>query len=140
MRYLAYDKRATPAVNLEALVLLAFQQGLVRFAKMTALLSAVWTLLVAVLIVGRQATSWLQYGVWDPYPLSSVINSVEKDRGSAYMTASSGRTATEVTILQGMTDWLLEIPAIVPLLIASVLLLVFYSGLLVIEKRYSTRD
>jgi hypothetical protein len=121
-------------------VLLALQQGLVRFAKMTALLSAVWTLLVAVLIVGRQATSWLQHGVWDPYPLSSVINGLEKDRGSAYITASSGRPATEVTILQGTTDWLLEIPAIAALLIASVLLLFFYSGLLVIEKRYSTRD
>jgi hypothetical protein len=140
MRHLAYDKRATPAVNLEALVLLAFQQGLVRFAKMTALLSAVWTLLVAVLIVGRQTTSWLQHGVWDPYPISAVINGLEKDRGSAYIMASSGRAATEVTILQGTTDWLLEIPAIAPLLIASVLLLVFYSGLLVIEKRYSTRD
>ena len=140
MRRLAYDKRATPTVSLEAHVLLAFQQGLVRFATMTALLSAVWTILVAVLIVGRQATSWLQNGVWETYSLSSVINDLKKDQGSTYTTASSDRTASELTIMQGAPDWLLEIPAIVPLLIASVLLLVFYSRLVVIEKRHFTHN
>ena len=121
-------------------MLLAFQQGLVRFATMTALLSAVWTILVAVLIVGRQTTSWLQNGVWETYSLSSVINGLKKDQGSTYTTASSDRTASELTIMQGAPDWLLEIPAIVPLLIASVLLLVFYSRLVVIEKRHFTHN
>jgi hypothetical protein len=134
MRRLAYDKRVTSAVNLEIYAVLASRQRLVRFAKMTALLSAAWTILVAILIVGRQATSWLQDGVWESYPLSSVISSLEKGQGSTYTTASADKPAA----ISGTLDWLLEIPAIVPLLIASVLLLAFYSRLTTIEKRHST--
>ncbi len=137
MRCLGYDKRATFEVNLREQRLSAFQQRLVRYAKITALLSAVWTILCAVLIVGWQVTSWLQNGVWDAYPLSSVIKSLENDQAVSYVTASSDKFETKLMDKQVMADWLLEIPAIVALLIASALLLAFYMRLTVIEKNSS---
>jgi hypothetical protein len=96
------------------------------------LVSTVWTILCAVLIVGWQVTSWLQGGIWDP-SLSSMIRSLQGNQDITYATASANKPATE-----GITDWFLEIPAIVPLLIASALLLVFYAWLATIEQEDST--
>ena len=110
----------------------AFQR-LVRFAKTTALLSAVWTILCAVLIVGWQVVSWLQNGVWEPYSLSSIIKGLQGNQDITYATASANKSVTG-----GITDWLLEIPAILPFLIASTLLLTFYTWLATIEKKNST--
>ena len=103
----------------------AFQR-LVQFAKITALLSAVWTILCAALIIGLQVFS----GEWNAYRLSSVIESLKRDQNSVYVTASSNKSETEWTI----ADWLLELPAIVPLLIIAALLLAFYLRLAVLAK------
>jgi hypothetical protein len=104
----------------------------VKFAKITALLSAGWTFLCAVLIVGLQVTLWLRNGIWETYSLSSVIKASENHQNIKYVTASSDKFETE-----GMADWVLEIPAMVPLLIALALLLTFYWRLRIIENRNS---
>jgi hypothetical protein len=112
----------------------AFLQ-VVKFAKMTALLAAAWTILCAVLIVGWQVTSWIQNGEWEAYRVSSVIISLKNDRNYKYVTASLDKIETDSTIQQVLADWLLDIPAIVPLLIVAALLLAFYLKLSAIEKR-----
>jgi hypothetical protein len=104
----------------------------VKFAKIAALLSAGWTFLCGALIVGLQVTLWLRNGIWETYSLSSVIKVLESNQNIKYVTASSDKFETE-----GMADWLLEIPAMVPLLIALALLLSFYWRLTIIERRNS---
>jgi hypothetical protein len=112
----------------------------VKFAKITALLSAVWTILCAAIIVGLQVTSLIRNGVWDAYQLSSIIKSLKSGQNITYVTASSDRFAMDLTIKQVMADWFLEIPAIVPLLIVAALLLGFYLRLAVIEKEASGKN
>jgi hypothetical protein len=101
----------------------------VKFAKITALLSAAWTILCAVMIVGFQAASWIRNGVWDGYRLSSVLKSLKGDQNITYVTASADKFDAELTTKQAIADWLLGIPAIVPLLIVAALHLAFYLGL-----------
>jgi len=93
-------------------------------------------MLCVVLLVGWQAISWLHSGVWDAYPLSSVIKNLESDQNIKYAVASSDKFKSTLTFDQVMSD-LLETPAIVPMLIALTLLLVFSMRLAIIEKEIS---
>jgi|ERR1700730_14874499 len=114
----------------------AFQR-VVKFAKMTVLLSAGWTILCAATIVVMQVTFWIRNGVWDTYRLSSILKNLKSDQSSKYVTASADKFGTELTIKQVIADWLLGIPAIVPLLIVAALHLAFYLRLAAIEKEAS---
>jgi hypothetical protein len=111
----------------------AFQR-VVKFAKMTALLSAGWTILCAATIVVMQVTSWIRNGVWDTYRLSSILKNLKGNHDTTYVTASADKFGTELTIKQGIADWLLGMPAILPLLIVAALHLAFYLRLAAIEK------
>lgn len=108
---------------------------LIRFAKMTALVADIWTILYAVLIVGWQITSFLREGSWPALPLASVINKLELSGGAIYATASVGETQRGQ--LEYVTDAMLSVPAIVLLLLAAALLTAFYLWLTDMEKRYS---
>jgi hypothetical protein len=107
-----------------------------RFAKATTLFSAAWTIICAVFVTGLQISSWLKKGVWDAYPISSVIDRLKTGEAATYVLASSDILDAELINSQVLTNWLLRIPAIVPLLIASALLISFYMLIAVIEKRY----
>jgi hypothetical protein len=91
-----------------------------RFTKATTLFSAAWTMVCAVFVIGLQIASWLKNGVWDAYPIST------------YVMASSD----ELINNQVLANWLLRIPAIVPLLVGAALLVAFYMLITVIEKKY----
>jgi hypothetical protein len=106
-------------------------QPVAKFTKLIALLSAAWTALCGAMIIVWQASS----GAGDVYRLSSVIEAVK--RNPVYVAASSNELETESTIGQEITDWLLALPAIVPLLMAAALLLSFYRWLAVVEKEAS---
>jgi hypothetical protein len=112
-----------------------FQQ-LVKFTKITVLFAAAVTILCAVMIVGWQVTSWIQNGEWNAYPVSSVISSLQRDRNNTYVTASLKKVETGSPFWEAVADWLVDIPAIVPLLIAAALLLTFYAKLSAIERAY----
>jgi len=99
---------------------------LVRLTKTIALISALWTILCSVLLVGSQVTFWLRDGLWNSYPLAAIIKG---DREITYTTSSY----TD----KGFVDWFLDIPAIVPLLIAATVLLALYSWLAGIEQQSS---
>jgi hypothetical protein len=83
------------------------------------LLSLGLTLLSAGWIAGRQVGSWLQNGEWEAYPLSSLIKEWESG-DVTYTTASSDKPKTVIA------NWLLDVSAIVPILIASAFLIGFY--------------
>jgi hypothetical protein len=80
-----------------------------------ALFSALWTTFCAALLVGWQITRWLREGVWHSDTVAAIIKG---DPEVTYTTASY----TEV-----------EIPAIVPLMLAVILLLAFRSWVAGIE-------
>src|ERR1700730_12093478 len=110
-----------------------------KFAKMTALLSAGWTILCAVTIIVMQVTYGIRNGVWDTYRVSSILKNLKSDQNIKYVTAGADKFETELPVKQVLADWLLEIPAIVPLLIAAALLLTLYLQLAVIEKETSQK-
>jgi hypothetical protein len=60
---------------------------------------------------------------------------LKSDRNFKYVTASLDKIGTDSTIQEVLADWLLDIPAIVPLLIVAALLLAFYLKLSAIEKK-----
>jgi hypothetical protein len=88
----------------------------------------------AVLLVGWQITSWLQKGAWDVFSVSSLIKRIEHDHVAAYAMASADRPATDLIDKSPVVDWLLAVPAIVPLVIATALLFGFYIWLDKVEK------
>ena len=95
------------------------------------MLSLGCTILSAVLIVGRQLTSWLETGEWDAFTISSVVKSLYQS--STYTTAGAEKSGPK------LADWILDIPVIVPgLLIALTLHLAFFLWLTYIEKPDST--
>jgi hypothetical protein len=93
---------------------------IIKSAKLLVTLSGALTIFCALLVVGLQVASWKKTGVWNPYPLSSVIESIKDDRHDTYVTASVGPPA-EVTIRQALIEWVLGIPAIVLLMAAAVM-------------------
>jgi hypothetical protein len=111
----------------------AFQR-FVRLARLITTLSAALTILCAVMVVGLQVTSWIKNGVWEAYLVSSVIESMKSDRYDVYITASVDRQGT---VRHGMLDWVMGIPAIVPLVVAAVLHFAFYSYLATLEEKVS---
>jgi hypothetical protein len=74
----------------------AVQQPVLKFARIAALLAAAETILCAVSIIALQVTSWIENGVWDPYPVSSVIDSLRD--GVTYGTASSEKLEAEAPV------------------------------------------
>jgi len=96
-------------------------------------LSGALTIFCALLVVGLQVASWKKTGVWNPYPLSSVIESIKDDRDDTYVTASVGPPA-EVTIRQALIEWVLGIPVIVLLMAAAVMHFALYLYLTRLEK------
>jgi hypothetical protein len=109
-------------------------QRLVKFTKGAVVFAAALTILCTVTIVGWQVTSWIEHGEWNAYPVSLVISSLQADRNDTYVTASVTKVETGSPINEAITDWLLDIPVIVPLLIMSAVLLAFYLKVSAIEK------
>lgn len=95
---------------------------------MTALTAVVGTVFNVIAIVGWQGFSWLSNGDWPSLPLSFVITRLENGHDAAYMAAGASETKSPA-------EMLLELPVIVPMLLASALLTAFYLWLARIEGR-----
>jgi hypothetical protein len=89
-----------------------------------------WTIVYAILIAGWQIVSLLRDGSWPALPLSYVMSKLGYERGAIYATASAHNIELNVV------DSLLRVPAILPLLLASGLLTIFYLWLARTEERY----
>ena len=104
----------------------------VRFAKLTALFANVLTVFSAVLIVGWQITILLKDGSWTALPLSLVFST---PKAEVYSTASIDKIGeSRVT---NFTDVLLQVPIIVPMVLAAAFLTAFYLWLSSLEKEIS---
>ena len=114
-------------------------QRVVTIAKLATLLSAVSTILCAVVIVGVQVTAWIRTGMWEAYRLGSVIRGLKGGHADVYVTASTTKTATELTDTQVLLDWFLEIPTTALLLAVAALHFAFYLYVVAIEQRQNIR-
>lgn len=114
----------------------ASARRLIRFTKATVIIAFAWTGLCAAVLTAHQTILYLQTGEWDAFPISSVL----RDRGDVtYTIASSKKIESDRLNVDKILDRALEIPAIVPLLIALLALLLFWAYLSRIEKEEIVR-
>src|SRR5262245_771047 len=114
----------------------ASARRLVKFTKATVIIAFVWTGLCAAVLTAHQTIVYLQTGEWDAFPISSVLG----DRGNVtYTIASSKKIESDRLNVAKILDHSIEIPAIVPLLIALLALLLFWAYLSRIEKEELVR-
>jgi hypothetical protein len=111
----------------------------VKSAKQIAILSAVLTILCAVMVVGLELVSWKRDGVWNTYRLFSVIERIKGDGDVTHVTASVGRQPAELTVKQSLIEWVLVIPVIALLMVAVVFHFALYLYLTTVEKEASRR-
>lgn len=105
---------------------------LVRFAKLTVLVTIASTIFCAFLIVGWQITIFLRDGSSRALPLSLVFNTPAFNQGEVYLTASIDKTSKSWTT--NFTDAVLHMPIITILLLAVAVLTAFYSWILRVER------
>jgi hypothetical protein len=103
----------------------------IKFAKVTVLASAVWTVFCASSIFSWQFVSWLRYGAWDGFSISSLVTASQP----LYETASADQIRPQRILFPAVIDWMLGLPAILPLVIAAALLFAFYARLTTMEKQ-----
>ena len=101
---------------------------------MAALIADLWTVAYVFLIVGWQIKIFLKEGSWPPLSVNSALNTLGQDHHVIYSTAQT--RGEEGKHLSNAVDVLLQVPAIVPLLLAAALLTVFYKWLKDVERRY----
>jgi hypothetical protein len=110
---------------------------LVHLAKITALIAQAWTIFYVVLIFGWQITTFIKIGAWPGLPLSSIFRMGDTHTGAILATGSIGKAASnDLTAL----DRMLQIPTVVLLLSATLLLAAFYLWLRKTERRYSANE
>ena len=107
---------------------------LIRFARMAALIADLWTIAYVFLIVGWQINIFLKEGSWPALSVKSALNTLGRDHHVIYATAQT--RGDEANHLSNAVDALLQVPAIVPLLLAAALLTAFYKWLKDVERRY----
>ena len=97
---------------------------LIRLAKTTALVGITLTCVCTALLVGWQTDTLLKEGHWPNATIAAVLNLLNEGRGGIYSTASSHESANFPG--SHLVDELLAVHALIPLLTALILLLVFY--------------
>ena len=101
---------------------------------MVALIADLWTIAYVFLIVGWQINIFLKEGSWPALSVKSALNTLGRDRHAIYATAQI--RGDEANHLSNAVDALLQVPVIVPLLLAAALLTAFYKWLKAVERRY----
>ncbi len=109
------------------------ERRIARIGKTPVFASAVFTALCAVGALCWQAASGLKTGDWEPYRIADLFALANIHIPRRYEPASFGPPETRLFDLQRLVDWLLDTPVVFPLLIATVLISVFYLWLWRIE-------
>jgi hypothetical protein len=102
---------------------------LLRFAKTTAFISALWTICCAMVVIVLQAKAWWRDGSWNSLSILAVV------RGEPEVTYSTASYSAPT-----MIDRLLDLPALVPLLLAAMALFALYGWLAEVERRSSDAE
>jgi hypothetical protein len=101
---------------------------------MAALIADLWTIAYVFLIVGWQISLFLKRGSWPALSVKSTLNMLGYYHHVIFGTAQI--RGDEGSHLSNAVDALLQVPVIVPLLLAAALLTAFYKWLNDIERRY----
>ena len=114
----------------------AFERQFIRTSRVLVLVAGAATGLSAGIIVLFQLGYWLSTGRWEPVPVSRIFNMVPPD-STIYRTASANERAQSIGA-ESVFTWILDTPAMAPLLIALVLLMVFYKYLSTLKETSRT--
>ena len=106
-------------------------------ARITALLSAIWTALVAAFVLSWQGLSLIKTGEWDPFTISRVLDLAAIEYPRVYVIASS--PDSEDTS-HDMIRWLLDLPASGFLFLVAAILLAFSMWVSSIEKQFAANE
>ena len=109
---------------------------IIGFAKWTAWTVNAATTVCAILMAGWQVVIFLRDGSWPALPLSLLFGKAEDAQRDIYSTASVNKIASTAP---DFVDMLLQIPIIVILVLAVILLSAFYLWLSAIEKEARAR-
>ena len=101
-----------------------FTASMANFLKIAARISAVATLVVAALIFGWQAGSWVLADEWRTFPISRALDLAGLEREATYVTASASEHSYSFGV-QTMSDWFLDLPAAGFLVAVALVLLGF---------------
>jgi len=107
---------------------------LAAFLKISALVSAIWTSLLAVVILGWQVVAWMLTGEWNPLSVATALALAGLGRPDIDVTGSTGLNSSDV---QRITDWMLDFPASGVLLAVAAILVAFSISAASIEREYS---
>jgi hypothetical protein len=110
------------------------------FLKIAARISAIGTLILAVLILGSQVRSWLLTDEWDSFPISRALSLAHLERPAIYVTASASDRPPPSFDFQAVSDWFLDLSAGGFLLAVAAVLLGFSIVGSSMEKRFGTTD
>ena len=111
----------------------AFDSRFINRSRVLVLLAGAVTGLAAGTIVMFQLGYWLVTGRWESVPVSRIFNMVPPE-APVYRTTSINEPAQSIGP-QSIFASMLDIPAMAPLLIALVLLMVFYKYLSTLKPR-----
>ena len=113
--------------------------SLAMFLKIAACISAIGTFILALLILGWQATLWVRTDEWNPFPISRALSLAHLERAAIYVTASVSDSPSSLN-LQTIYDWFLDLPATGFLLAVAAVLLGFSTVGAFLEKQFSAAD
>jgi hypothetical protein len=113
---------------------MSFRRRAAALARVASLLSAVWTAVVAVYVLGWQATALARTGEWVPFPLSRVLTLAAIDEPMVYVTASVPQSPNPPSMVPNLLAWLLELPASGVLLFGAAVMLAVSGSLGNLEK------
>ena len=109
---------------------------LARLAKLTAIIADAWTILYIILVLGWQTREFVRGGEWPALPIKLVVDKMAHEP-AVMETAEIARGIGLRHTLADMMDALLQVPVVVPLLLAVCLLTGFYVWLSHTERQFS---
>src|SRR5437016_5795722 len=98
------------------------QRQLAITAKAMALVGAAATGLFTIALVLWQVYSWFTVGTWNSVTVAELLDHVQPHLPATYETASAPGRNIVLAGRQGVLAWMLELPAIIPLIAMWVLL------------------
>lgn len=113
--------------------------SMATFLKIVARISAIGTFILAGLILGWQATSWILTEEWNPFPISRALSLAHFERTAIYVTASASDPPSSLDF-QTICDWFFDLPAGGFLLAVAAVLWGFSIIGSSVEKQFATTD
>jgi hypothetical protein len=110
------------------------------FAKASALLTAIWTTMLAAYVLGWQALSLTTTGEWTPFPISHALAVAGLETRTVFTTASVARSDFEQTPISTFADALLDLPTSGLLLFGAAVLLAVSVSLGSIEQEIAASE